>query len=341
LANQTVAITGGAGFIGSHLTDLLLARGNRIVILDDFSTGSKKNLKHLEKNSSLRVIENSVMNYEAIRTAFTDVNYVFHLATQNVRLSLRKPTTVHDVNTTGTYNVLKAASERRVKRFLYCSSSEVYGTAQEVPMREDYHFRPETIYGASKLTGEYYTQVFQRAGWLETVIARPFNSYGPREHYEGFKGEVIPRFILNAYAGKPLIIFGSGSQTRDFTYVPETAEYLLELMENDQSVGRTFNVCHGEEISIVEIAKLVIELTGSKSKIEYLSERPSDVLRLFGDASRLRELTGHQPRTAIREGMEKTVAWFKEHVAMNEETLASMEPQNWSKIAAEPWIRSK
>src|ERR1043165_1362468 len=265
--NKRVAVTGGGGFIGNHLVDLLLQRGNEVVVIDDFSSGSPRNLEHHCGHRELRVVSADIRDENALHTQFQGIDVVFHLATRNVRLSLVQPTIVHDVNTTGALNVLKAAAATKVSRLLYCSSSEVNGTADIVPMPEDYHFRPETIYGASKLAGEYYATVFHRAGWLPTIIARPHNNYGPREHYQGTRGEVIPRFILWGMMGRPLLIHGDGKQTRDFTYVTETVDYLVRLVETNDSVGRAFNVCRGEEVSIMDLANLVRELTGAKSPI--------------------------------------------------------------------------
>jgi UDP-glucose 4-epimerase len=338
LENGSVVVIGGAGFIGSHLVDCLLAAKHSVFVVDDFSTGCLKNLARHNGNSRLSIKEADVRDEETMIRLLDGADYVFHLAVQNVRLSLRRPTLVHEVNATGTLNVLKAAAAAGVKRFLYCSSSEVNGTADVVPMPEDYHFRPETIYGASKLAGEYYTQVFQRAGWLPTIIARPHNTYGPREHYEGYLGEVIPRFILLALAGKPLTIYGDGTQSRDFTYVSETSDFLLRLMECDCAVGGTYNVCRGQEVSIREIAELIAELSGSKTEIRALPSRPGDVLRLCGDPTRLREVLGDSPRISIREGLSRTLDWFRENVPLTEEVLASIEPENWDGLKAEPWM---
>ena len=260
ISASRVTVTGGAGFIGSHLVDRLVEGQNDVTVLDDLSSGSRSNLSHHKERVAL--IEASVLDASAVEAAVRGAQYVFHLATRNVRMSLRQPSAVHEVNVDGTYNVLKAAAAARVKRLLYCSSSEVYGSAVAVPMTEDDPFRPETIYGASKLAGEYYAHVFHRSGWLETVVARPFNTYGPREHYAFDQGEVIPRFVLRALAGLPPGIHGDGSQTRDFTYVEETAGYLAALMASEPARGQTFNICRGEEVAIREIALRIAQLTG-------------------------------------------------------------------------------
>ena len=338
IRGKRVAVTGGAGFIGSHLVDALLDRGNEVVVIDDFSSGSLENLIGRKDDQKLSVIEADVIDSQAMDGGLEGVDYVFHLATRNVRISLKLPTMVHDVNTTGTLNVLKAAARAGVKRLLYCSSSEVNGSATIVPMAEDYIYRPETIYGASKLAGEYYAQVFHRAGWLETVIARPHNNYGPREHYEGFKGEVIPRFILQALGGKPPTIYGDGSQTRDFTFVTETVDYLIRLTEADQAMGETYNVCRGEEVSIKDIATSIGTLTGLAIPAVFLPSRPADVLRLYGDNRKLKALLGNAPSISIEDGLARTIAWFRKHVSMSAATLESLQGENWSQTPPEAWL---
>jgi len=336
-----VAVTGGAGFIGGHLTELLLSQGHEVTVVDDFSSGAMENLTACAGNPRLHVARVDIRDEAAVTEAFRGVELVFHLACRNVRLSLKRPTEVHEVNATGTLNTLKAAAANRVARYLYCSSSEVNGTADIVPMPEDYNFQPETIYGASKLTGEYYTQVFERAGWLETVIVRPHNNYGPREHHQGVLGEVIPRFILKALAGEPLTVYGDGAQTRDFTYVTETADFMTRLMACPQARGRAFNLCHGQEVSVCEIAKQILELTGSTSRLEFLPGRPSDVLRLFGDNTRLRETLGSAPSINIREGLRRTVDWFRENIQPTPEVLASMSTCNWDGEKEEEWLAAR
>lgn len=338
LRGKRVAVTGGAGFIGSHLVDALLDRDNKVVVVDDFSSGSRRNLIGRKDDPRLSVIEADVTDALAMDLCLKGTDCVFHLATRNVRISLKMPTMVHDVNTTGTLNVLKAAARAGVQRFLYCSSSEVNGTADIVPMAEDYTYRPETIYGASKLAGEYYAQVFHRSGWLPTVIARPHNNYGPREHYEGFKGEVIPRFILQALAGKPPTIYGDGSQTRDFTYVTETVDFLIRLLETDHALGETYNVCRGEEVSIQDIATTIGTLTGLVVPAVFLPSRPADVLRLCGDNRKLKSLLNDSPSISIEDGLARTIAWFREYVFLSAATLESLQGENWSQTPPEVWL---
>lgn len=339
LSGAKVAVSGGAGFIGSHLVDHLLAAGNEVTVIDDLSGGSRENLAHHAASPLLRLAVVSVLDPAALEKALEGVQYVFHLATRNVRLSLRQPSVVHEANVTGTYNVLRAAAARGARRLLYCSSSEVYGTATQVPLPEECEFRPQTIYGASKLAGEYYSQVFHRSGWLETVIARPHNTYGPRGHYEFDRGELIPRLIVRALAGLPPVILGDGAQTRDFTYVEETALYLAALMAAESAGGGTFNVCRGEEVAIKDIAVRVAKLVGLERAPLFLPPRPQDLRRLLGDPSRLRRTLGRSPAIGIGEGLERTVDWYRRNVRITASVLASMQPENWADLPAEAWLK--
>ena len=340
LKGKKAVVTGGAGFIGSHLVDRLISLGNDVVVIDDFSSGSPDNIKDHEASGRLTVIEADIFDEQAMLDLVPEADCLFHLACRNVRLSLRRPTNVHDVNATGTLNMLKAATKAGIRRFFYCSSSEVNGTADIVPMPEDYHFKSRDHLRRVQAGGEYYTQVYQRAGWLETVIVRPHNNYGPREHFRGILGEVIPRFILFALAGKPLTIYGDGLQTRDFTYVVETADYMTRIMECDEAVGGTFNLCRGNEVSILQIAEIVSELVGGKVAIDHLPARPSDVLRLFGDPSRMRERLGSSPEVDIEDGLRMTYEWFKDNIPLTPEVFASMESRSWEETEAEEWLQA-
>lgn len=333
-----VVVTGGAGFIGSHLVDRLLSADYRVTVIDNFSSGRRENLARHDGNPLLDIQNADILDENRIMELLRGAVYVYHLAGGNLRLSLRLPTAVHDVNATGTFNVLKAAAAAKVKRFMYCSSSEVCGTADIVPVPESYDYRPETIYGASKLAGEYYTRVFQRSGLLNTIIVRPYNNYGPRSHFEGHSGEVIPRFIIAALAGAPLRIFGDGTQSRDFTYVTETADLMVKLMASNASSGETFNICSSMETSINKIAEMILELSGSRSRIEFGNPRPNDVLRLCGDTSKLKNRLGEAPRIFMRDGLSKTFEWFKNNINIDQTLLDTISPENWTDVSAEPWM---
>ena len=261
MAPRRVLVTGGAGFIGSHLVDALAARGDHVTVVDNLSVGVRDNLAHHDP-AQVELHVADVLDAPRMNALVEGVDIVFHLATQCVRLSLFEPELVHRVNTEGTLRMLMAAAAAGVGRFVYVSSSEAFGSAQTVPMAEDHPFDPTTIYGASKLAGEHYTTAFHRTHGLEHVIVRPFNTYGPREHFEGAYGEVIPKFVVRAMNGKRPIIFGDGKQTRDFTFVEDTVRGMLLAAESTGLNGRSVNVARGVEVTITEIARLVLEACG-------------------------------------------------------------------------------
>jgi UDP-glucose 4-epimerase len=304
-------VTGGAGFIGSHLVDALAARGDDVIVVDNLSVGTRENLAHHESTRRVRLEVVDVLDKSALGTLMRGVDTVFHLATQCVRLSLSDPELVHRVNTDGTLNALVTAAAANVRRFIYVSSSEAFGSAQHVPMGEDHPFDPTTIYGASKLAGEFYSRVFHGTHGLATVVVRPFNTYGPRSHFEGAYGEVIPKFVVRVMNGKRPIIFGDGLQTRDFTYVTDTVGGIVRAAESDGLIGRSVNVARGQEVSINEIARLVLETCGRTDLTpEHGPDRPADVRRHYADVRRARSEMAFEAGIDIQSGIRRYVEWF-------------------------------
>lgn len=235
-------VTGGAGFIGSHLVDRLVGDGWQVTVLDDLSSGERENLEEARASGALSFVEGSILDPAACRAAAAGCERVFHLAVQCVRRSIGDPLHNHEVNATGTLNVLEAARAAGVGRFVYCSSSEVYGNASDGLLSEDAVIcEPMTVYGGAKLAGELYAKAYLRTYGLSTVIVRPFNAYGPREHDQGDLAEVIPRFVIRVLNGLPPIIFGAGENGRDFTYVTEVARGLALAADCDALVGRVVN----------------------------------------------------------------------------------------------------
>jgi len=312
IKGKRVLVTGGAGFIGSHLADLL-ARDNRVTVLDDFSVGSENNLG---ATGPVGVIRADVADRKAIRAAVEQADVVFHLATVCLRVSLSDPVRTHHVNATGTLEVLLAARDCGVERFVYVSSSEVYGSARWVPMDEDHPTLPTTPYGATKLAGEAMTFSFYHAYGLPAVIVRPFNAYGPRSHVEGPSGEVIPRFVERALAGRPMAIFGDGGQTRDFTWVEDTVRGIVMAGECDQLVGDCVNIARGEEVSVRRLAELICKVTGSRSPIVHLHARPGDVRRHHANVDRARDVLDFESTVRIEEGLERYLRWLDGHPAV-------------------------
>lgn len=335
LAGKDVLVTGGAGFIGSHLVEGLLRYDVRQVrVLDNFANGKRDNLTAVAHDPRLIVQEASILDAQAVADACRGAPLVFHLACLGVRHSLHSPLLNHRVNAEGTLRVLEAARLAGVRRFVYVSTSEVYGTARHAPMNEEHPTRPMTVYGGGKLAGESYARAYFETYGFPTVMVRPFNNFGPRSHFEGDAGEVIPRFLTRALAGLPPVIFGDGSQTRDFIFVTDTVRALLLLAADDRCVGQTLNVGRGSEITVHELAERILQATGrTELRPEHEPPRPGDVLRLCADTSKLRALTGFQPKVSFADGLAQVVAWFRSQADARE--AAPQPVRNWiSPLAA-------
>jgi UDP-glucose 4-epimerase len=321
-------VVGGAGFIGSSLVREL-AKSGPVRVLDDLSNGRAENLDSVE---GVELVVGSILDDAVVEAALDQIEVVFHLACLGVRHSIHSPERNHEVNATGTLRLLEAARRAKVDRFVYTSTSEIYGTAVAVPLREDQAARPSTVYGGSKLAGEAYTRAYYLTYELPTVIVRPFNAFGPRSHYEGDAGEVIPRFIVRAMNDFAPIVFGDGSQTRDFTFVDDTAQGIAAAGERPGVVGRTINLASGAEVRIDELARLILDLVGKPELGVTLSPpRPGDVLRLLGDNSRARNLLEWQPRTTLEDGLRKLLHWHDEVGTDWVKALALADERNWTR----------
>lgn len=328
---MNVLVTGGAGFIGSNLVDALAEQGKHdIIVADDFSSGSRENVAHHASNPCVRVVELDIRDKARVREVMRGVDMVYHLAVQCIRVSIRDPYLVHDVNATGTLHLLTAALDEQVKRFVYCSSSEVYGSALRVPMDEEHTLAPTTPYGASKLAGEMYARSFFLTYGLPVTIVRPFNAYGPREHFEGPYGEVIPKFVVRALNNAPLVIFGDGSQTRDFTDVSDTVRGLLAAGESDALVGDVVNIARGQEVNIKDLAQIVLDtLPESASQVEYQAPRPGDVQRHFADIAKAQRVLGFEPRIEIHQGVKRYTEWLRRSEFDPRAMLGKEKLRNW------------
>lgn len=327
---KRVLVTGGAGFIGGHLVDLLVSRGNAVTVLDDFSTGELENLAEARRRGNVRVITGSVLDPRALQIAMADCDRVFHLAVQCVRRSLRQPVQNHEINATGTLLTLEAARQARVNRFVYCSSSEVYGNCRDKLLNEEATLcAPVTVYGASKLAGELYASAYHQTYGLPAIIVRPFNAYGPREHESGDLAEVVPRFIIRLLSGKAPVIFGGGENGRDFTYVTETALGIVLASEADKLIGRTVNIARGEIVTIGDLAKATAVACGRPDiAAVHIEARPGDVVSLHADTRLAENVLHFRAQIALAEGLEKYVAWFRTR-HNDVASLLEPEPRNW------------
>jgi UDP-glucose 4-epimerase len=328
-AKGTAIVTGGAGFIGSELVKQLADEGHRVVVVDNLVNGRRENLEEV-LGDRVELVVADVRDGDRMTELLAGVGLVFHLACLGVRHSIHSPHENHDVNATATLKLLAAAKSAGVRRFVYVSSSEVYGTARWVPQTEEHPTWPMTVYGASKLAGECYTRAFWQTYRYPTVVVRPFNAFGPRCHQEGDSGEVIPKFLLRCMAGKPMIVFGDGTQTRDFTYVSDTARGILLAGLEERAVGETINLGQGREITVNELAREVASVVGRPdAQVIHDAPRPGDVLRLCADASKAKALLGFAPRIGLREGIEKLKAWYQESGKSPQELLEQEVVRNW------------
>jgi len=308
---KKVAVTGGAGFIGSHLAEELAGRGYHVIVIDDLSTGKMANIEPLLKRVNVEFVQGCITDLPLLRNLFQGVYCVFHQAAiPSVPRSIDNPQATHNVNATGTLNVLLAARESGVKKVIYASSSSVYGDTPTLPKAEDMAPNPQSPYAVTKLTGEYYCQVFHQVYSLATVCLRYFNVYGPRQNPESQYAAVIPIFIKRAYENKPPIIFGDGEQTRDFTFVKDVAEANILVAESDAS--GVFNIGSGESITINQLASLSIKLMG-KSDITPIYEEPrlGDIRDSLANIVRAGTF-GYFPKYSLEEGLRETVRIYKD-----------------------------
>jgi UDP-glucose 4-epimerase len=331
LKNKNIVVTGGAGFLGSHIVRLLLELENKVTIVDDFSHGKEFHLKGFVKHSNLKIVKADITKLVDISSAFNNCQIVFHLAVLDLRQSIKEPERVNDVIVNGTLNCLNLARQNKVELFVNCSSSEVFGTAQYIPMNEEHPLLPETPYAAAKVAQDMYTFSFGRTYKLPWTTVRPFNMYGPNSHWQGYRGELIPKMIVRAMNKEALVIFGEGNQTRDFIYVEDAAKGILDIARNKNCLYKSFNICTGKETRIREIAELICREFSLDPAVYIKNQppRPGDVIQHLGDNSKFEKMTGYLPGTTIREGISKTTSWFKELPFNSKEMLNQEVLRNW------------
>ena len=310
--SELYLVTGGAGFIGSHLVERLVQVDQRVRVIDNLSTGKKENLEPFF--SEIEFIEGDVRDLELLREAMDGVDYVLHQAAiPSVPRSVKDPLTTNSANVDGTLNVLVAARDAGVKRVVYASSSSVYGDSLKLPKQETMTPEPRSPYAVSKLAGELYCQVFHHVYGLETACLRYFNIFGPRQDPNSQYSGVVAKFITSLLEGKQVTIFGDGEQSRDFTYVENVVEANLLAVKADGVSGGVFNIACGERLSVNELARLLAEIVGADPQLEplYAAPRPGDVLHSQADILKAKELLGYEVEVGTREGLERTVEWYK------------------------------
>lgn len=306
-------VTGGAGFIGSHIVEALVTAGEEVVVLDDFSTGKHENLAPWK--NEIEIVEGSIENLELLQKTFKGVDYVLHQAAlPSVPRSIKDPFGSHNVNMTGILNVLVAARDNGVKRVVYASSSSVYGNqAEESPKDESMRMNPLSPYALSKLVGEEYGRIFYEIYGLETVSLRYFNVFGPRQDPHSAYSAVIPKFITAALTNTPATIHGDGGQSRDFTYVTNnvSANLLACTAPADKVAGKAFNVACGANISLLGLLEAIEEEVGVSVARQFEDPREGDVRYSQADITRAKEAMGYRIGVGFEEGLKKTIEWYK------------------------------
>ena len=306
----TYLVTGGAGFIGSHLVEFLLAQGGEVRILDDFSTGRRENIAPLLDKTVL--FEGDLCDEGLVAEATKGVEFVFHQAAiPSVARSVEQPLASNRANAEGTLNLLIASQKAKVKRLVYASSSAVYGSVGPLPRTEGLLPAPISPYGVSKLAGEYYCRVWSELFGLETVILRYFNIFGPRQNPETQYAAVIPKFICAVLNSRAPTIYGDGEQARDFTYVENVALANWLAIQTPSGKGEVFNVACGKRTTVNQLADLINEITGTNYEPVHTEPRRGDVRHSYADITRAKKALGYEPRTGLKEGLRKTIEYFK------------------------------
>lgn len=309
---NTFLVTGGAGFIGSHTAEELVRRGEKVRVLDNFSTGKQENLSPFQ--SFIELVEGDIRELETCRRALRGVDFVFHLAAlTSVPGSISDPLLNHEININGTANLLLASSEAKVKRLVFASSAAVYGDSRALPLREGTEGAPLSPYALSKLVGEKYCQLFYQLFGLETVCLRYFNVFGPRQDPFSAYASVIPLFINTILSEERPQIFGDGEQSRDFVFVADAVEANLGAIEApEEALGGVFNIGSGERTTINSLVSEICELTGVSVMPIYTDPRPGDITHSFADIGNARRVLGFEPLVGFRQGLKKTAGWYME-----------------------------
>jgi UDP-glucose 4-epimerase len=303
-------VTGGAGFIGSNLVDELVRRGHDVVVLDDLSTGKEANLADVRKKIDFRA--GSIADLETVQAVCRGVDYVLHLAARtSVPKSVADPLETNRVNIDGTLNVLVAARDAKVRRFVYAASSSAYGETPTLPKVETMAPEPISPYGVTKFVGELYAQVFGRVYGLENASVRYFNVFGPRQDPRSQYSGVLSRFMLAVIKGEPPVVYGDGEQSRDFTYIDNVVDETLRACEASGASGKIFNGGTGARITLNEALKLLEKITGKKIRAKYDAPRAGDIRDSQADISLARKVLGYEPRVLFEDGLRRTWEWYR------------------------------
>lgn len=307
-----VLVTGGAGFIGSHIVDGLMKRGCEAFVIDNLVTGRLENIKHLVDNKMFRFFKSDVRDRDVVKKVVKDVDVVFHeAALVSVPRSIKNPQLTNEINVGGTLNMLLACLDSNVEFFVHASSSSVYGETEKLPKDEQQTLNPISPYGVSKMAAENYVKVFHDVYGLKTVCLRYFNVYGPRQISGPYSG-VISIFINRLLRNKPPIVHGDGEQVRDFTYVEDVVRANLLALNNKRAVGGVFNTATGKPTTINRLAEVLLKITEKKDlKPIYAKPRSGDIRQSYAEITKAKEVLGYSPEISLEEGLSKFVEWEK------------------------------
>jgi len=312
--HENILVTGGAGFIGSHIVDRLMEEGFDVTVIDNLDTGRLENIAHHENKKEFHFVRGDIRDFDLVKETMRDIDAVFHeAALASVTRSVKNPILTNDINVGGTLNLLKASSDLGVKRFVFASSAAIYGDAESPLKKEDMVPNPTSPYGVSKLAAENYVRVFYRAYGLETVCLRFFNVYGPRQNVDihGSYGGAISIFINRILKRLPPIIYGDGKQTRDFVYVKDVVEANMQALKKKNASGEVFNISTGKKISVNQVAEALKDIMNRKDlKTVHTDPRPTDIRHGYADISKAKQILGYNSKFSIKEGLTELVDWY-------------------------------
>ena len=310
-----ILITGGAGFIGSHLCEKYTREGHTVLCLDNFMNGNLANIRHLLNYKNFKLINGDIRNFDLLEKVIRDAEVVFHLAAQiHVDRSIIEPQLTYEVNVLGTQNILEVARMYDVKKVIYVSSSEVYGSAEYAPMDENHPLNSPHPYGASKIAADRTCYAYIQTYHTNIVIVRPFNTFGPRQKDTGYGG-AISIFVKRALNGMSPIIYGDGNQTRDYTYIEDLVNAFDLILNYAEPLDKPINLGTGKENKIIDVANTIIDLCGQSGNIKpvHVEPRPGEVKRLIAEYSLAKKLLGWKPEHTLEDGLKKFINWYKNY----------------------------
>lgn len=312
--HKNILVTGGAGFIGSHIVDRLMEEDFDVTVIDNLYTGRVENIAHHQNKKEFHFVRCDIRDFNLVKETMKDIDAVFHeAALASVVLSVKDPIVANDINVGGTLNLLKASIDLGVKRFIFASSAAIYGDTNSPLKKEDASPNPKSPYGASKLAAENYVRVFHKAYGLETVSLRYFNVYGPRQSFDiqCAYGGAITIFTNRLLKNMSPIIYGDGEQTRDFVYIQDVVKANMLALNSKNADGEVFNIGTGKNISVNQVAKFLKEILKRKDlKNVYADPRPTDIRHGYADISKATKILGYGPRFSMKEGLVELVKWY-------------------------------